>query len=183
MKTSRFPRRRAAIFAAVLALGTAAAWIEGRSAISRANAAADRDALLARAEEYCRLRKSGDWVALYSLADPEDRRQVELPAFLGAFGHGALRIDEIAVTAVRIDDPGDQATVDLEIVMELVPEKLPAQFRHGFSKPEDPAALRQRAPFAMGWRRFEDQWYFRIDREVVTGRHASGQEIVPLGKG
>jgi hypothetical protein len=61
---------------------------------------------------------------------------------------------------------------------ELVPAKLPERFKRGFRAPA-PEQLRQRGEITVDWVWRDGEWYFRMDREIVSGRTEAGESAVP----
>jgi len=168
--------RRGAIAAAVSALGWAFLDDDER----RVDPFAGADgALRQAASEYARLRTQEDWPGLYELVDPMERARVPWATFLPAFSHGALRVDALSVTSQSIDPAARRAKVEFLLDAHLVPERLPATFRQGL-RISDTSKLRRQEPLLIDWVWRDGQWYFRLDRELVTGRTATGQSVAPL---
>lgn len=170
--------RRGAIVAlvAVIGIGAWAISSEPPDPFERA-----QEELEGRVDEYLALRRADDWVALYQLTDPEHRRRVSLSTFLATYGRGLLEVHDIRATSFDIDPISRRATVGLWSDVELVPERLPEKFQRGFRVPA-PEFLRTQDEHSMSWRWTDGQWFFEMDREVVTGVDSSGKPIVIEGE-
>ena len=165
--------RRGAILAlvAVIGIGAWAVSTEQPDPFERAE-----EALEQRVEEYLALRRADDWVALYQMTNPEHRRRVSLSTFLSTYGRGLLKVHEIRATSTEIDPISRRAEVGLWSDVELVPDRLPERFRRGFRAPP-PEFLRTQDEHSMSWKWIDGQWFFEMDREVVTGIDEDGKPI------
>jgi hypothetical protein len=173
-------RKGSAALRRVLLFALLAALIAGGWNIARgpADPFADAEArLAARVDEYLELRRQDDWVSLYALAAPEHRQRVDIASFLGMYGHGVMRVVEIEAVSSSIDGEARTASVALKTEAELVPAKLPPQYRASL-KEEHPEHLRRSIEHDLAWVWRADDWYFEMDPEIVTGRDASGSQIV-----
>jgi hypothetical protein len=136
-----------------------------------------RSRLEQRVARYQELRRKDDWPALYEMTAPGQRRRVDRQSFLGLYGLGVLRIHRIDTKAIEIDTAARTALVAMTTVGELVPEKLPAQFRK--VRVDDPAGLRQVGDIEIAWVWDDGEWYFQMDREVVAGVDGKGRAVIP----
>lgn len=128
---------------------------------------------------YVDLRKNDDWVAIYDMVDPYERRDMDLGGFLGVYGQGVMKTHEITARDLDINSITRRARVTVTTEAELVVSKLPAQYRNSL-KVEDPAELKRTMDHAIGWVWRGDNWYFSLEEEVMQGQTADGQAISPL---
>jgi hypothetical protein len=138
-------------------------------------APASDERLRARLDRYVALRKAGDWQGLYAMTDPHDRRVVDYAKFHRFYGQEMTRLHSITVKEARMDDASKTANMELDVEVELVPENLPATFRRSL-KVDDRAALRQRSNVKLDWV-WRGDWYFGMDRVVLTGRDKEGRVV------
>lgn len=138
----------------------------------------DSEAMLKqRMDQYLALRLADDWAALYPMADPAHRKEVDLIAFLAFYGQGYLKFNEIRVNATRINAEKRTAEMDLTSEAELMVERLPAKFRN--VREPHPEHTHQSQDHKLYWVWADNDWYFQMDPEVVTGRTVTG-EVVTL---
>ncbi len=165
--------RRSAIFGlvAIIGFGAWALQHEPPDPFDRAE-----EFLAERVEEYLALRLKDDWVALYQMSNPEHRRRVSLSTFLATYGRGLLEVHEIRATSMSIDPVSRHAIVQLWSDVELIPERLPAKFQRGFRVPPK-EFLRTEEEHSLQWKWQDGQWFFQIDREIVTGFDSAGNPI------
>jgi hypothetical protein len=133
-----------------------------------------------RVEEYVDLRKQGDWMKLYEMTDPRQRRQVPIKEFLNFYDHDYLDLRAIEVGDMHVDRAAQRAVVDLTVVAALDIEALPAQLRRGFQEPHA-EHLEKNMELELRWTWFGDQWYFLMDEEVVQGRDSLGNVVTSHG--
>jgi hypothetical protein len=138
-----------------------------------------RERLDARLQHYQEFRKADDWVALYEMTDPGHRKLVDRMTFLKMYGSGIVKIHGFDTKSVTIDTEKHTAVVVTMTDGEMIPAKLPAEFRRNL-RIDDPKELRRAAELTLNWRWVDDQWYFQMDREILTGRDPNGQEIAPV---
>ncbi len=146
------------------------------------DASASSARLTARIAEYVALRKADDSVALYSLVDPIERKGVDLATFLGVYGHGVLRVERLEPLAVTVDDAGRVAHAELDLDAEIVPSKLPDEFRRAFRMPDDPKQLRQHSKLGLDWVLRDREWFFRLDPQVEAQRQAARFQTAANGR-
>jgi hypothetical protein len=138
--------------------------------------------LRARLDSYTKARQGADWSALYRLADPVERQSVTYEAFLKFYGQEVTKVRALDVRAVRVDAATGQATTDVVLDLELVPERLPPTFRRNL-KIEDKNSLKSRTELALEWVWRDGDWYFHLDRVVTTGRDGEGRVAAPTANG
>lgn len=136
--------------------------------------------LAARVAEYAKLRKQDDWVAIYSLMAPRDRKVVPLPNFLMLYGRGTLKTIDLREKSCEVDRPNAKAIVTMTLDAELQLDKLPPNVRRSLG-PQDPAQLRKSSDFATEWEWADGEWWLRMDREAITGKNAEGRDVTPAG--
>ena len=139
----------------------------------------DASRLDSRVETYCALRLADDWVALYELTDPRQRKALSRGAFLAAYDHKILTVKSLERKAVTLKLESGMASVQLGLSSTVRPENLPAEFRRGFqaSRPQD---LERRMDLPIEWVWRDGDWYFMVDHEIVSGRSTDGKKILPL---
>jgi hypothetical protein len=165
--------RRSAMLALFLVLGLGA-WQLARPAPDPLESAEQR--LQERMAIYLDLRLKGDFASLYKLADPTDRKSVDLKKYLTVYDHGVMQIHNIKVLSSEVHLQKRRADVLLETDAELLVSKLPAPYRNGFRN-EDPSALRTTREYLLQWNWRNGEWFFRIDREIVSGRDQDGNAL------
>ncbi len=134
--------------------------------------------LRARLDSYTELRRASDWKTLFTLVDPIEQARVGQDSFLRFFGQEMTRLVAIEVKEAHMDADRGTAAIDVEIEHELIPERLPANYRRGL-KVEDKSTLRQRSPYTLEWVWRDGDWYFSLDRVVLTGRDKEGRRASP----
>lgn len=141
----------------------------------------DASRLDARVDKYCALRLADDWVALYELADPQQRKTVSRGAFLAAYDHKILTVKSLERKSVTVKLESGVASVQISLSSTMRPENLPAEFRRGFqtSRPQD---LERHMDLPIEWVWRDGDWYFMVDHEIVSGRSTDGKKILPLDK-
>jgi hypothetical protein len=160
------------LLVAAIAAGLLAAWRPWSTA------APTKERLHARMDSYTELRRASDWKALFALVDPIQQERVGLDTFLRFCGQEMTRLIGIDVKDTKLDADRGTASIDLEVEHELVPEKLPAQFRRNL-KVEDKSTLRQRSPYTLEWVWRDGEWYYSLDRVMLTGRDKEGRPASP----
>lgn len=120
-----------------------------------------------RFERFASLRVAGDWPAVYDLTDPEQRRVLDLATFLDIYAHGMVDMLEMTLLGVEPDESGQEATVRLHQVGELVVDKLPPRERAAFRMPEDPAALQRPKETTLRWVWRDGEWYWRVPEDAA----------------
>ena len=134
--------------------------------------------LRARLDEYVDLRRASNWKAIYSMSDPIEQAKVGLDAFLRFYGGEMTRFLGLDVKEAHMDAERGVATIDVEIEHEVIPERLPAQFRRNLTL-EDKDSLKQRGPHKLEWVWRDGDWYMGMDRVVLTGRAREGRPAAP----
>jgi hypothetical protein len=144
-----------------------------------------RTRLNQRLASYKELRISDGWEELYKMTDPAHREKVDLARFLQIYATGAVKILDVDTRRIEVDPKTRIADCTFAVKGEMVPSKLPPQFRKNLQLPSDPAerlaALRTEDDVTISWIYKGGEWYFLMDREVLTGKSADGKDIVPLG--
>jgi hypothetical protein len=133
-------------------------------------------ALEQRVAEYVELRKKNDWMRLYEMTDPRQRRVVPIKEFFTFYDHELLKLHSIEVGGMHVDRAAQRGLVDMIVVATLDVEALPAQLRRGFNE-QHPEHLEKRMELELRWTWFGDQWYFLMDDEVVQGRDSLGNVV------
>lgn len=132
-----------------------------------------------RVAAYEAARRSGSVDQLFELAAPADTAIVGGDAFRTFYGRDMTRVHGVAIEG--IDLRGDRATTHLSIDYELIPERMPAAHRRNLQVSEG-ATLRQQGKVDLEWVFAADDWHFRVDRVVLTGRDTEGRRVAPAGK-
>jgi hypothetical protein len=130
--------------------------------------------LRARFAEYAAARRAASWRSLYEIANPDHRGHVGYEKFLEFYGQDFTRVHDIALRSVQVDAGAGKATTDMEVELELVPERIPARFQRNLSV-ADPNSMRTRSNHAMQWTWRGGDWYFDMERVVLTGRDPQGR--------
>ncbi len=134
--------------------------------------------LRARLDSYTELRRTSDWKTLFTLVDPIEQERVGQDSFFRFYGQEMTRLIGLQVKETHMNADRGTASIDLEVEHELVPEKLPAQYRRNL-KVEDKSTLRQRSPYTLEWVWRDGDWYFSLDRVMLTGRDKEGRRAAP----
>jgi len=137
-------------------------------------------ALLKRVDEYVELRKKDDWLRLYELTDPRQRRVVPIKEFLNFYDHELLELHSIEPGTTHIDRGAQRAVVDIKLVAALDVAALPPDVRRGFRE-EHTEHLQRNMECQLRWTWFNDDWYFLMDDEVVQGRDSLGNVVKSHG--
>lgn len=141
----------------------------------------DRESKLeARLAQYCELRLKDDWVNLYEMLHPTHQQIMPLNRYLQFFGHGAMKTVALRPVHWQVREDQQTALVQLDYVGELVIAKLPPSARN--LRLSDPDELKKEDTFEMGWVWHEGDWYFQLDRELVTGEK-DGKAVSPVSDG
>ena len=139
---------------------------------------AEEKALRERFDLFRTLRIQDDIVALYDLADPEQRRQIDLPSFLSFYGHGMVSFKELTLDSIEFEWASREATVTAMTTAELLVDKLPKNYRMAQT---DAADAQISAPNNIAWiQRGDGQWYFRMDQQIVNGSTGDGRGVTPF---
>lgn len=140
-----------------------------------------------RTDQYMRLRMDDNWNEIYKMTDPDERKKVNRSEFLGFYGTGVLRTEHAEVRGVDFDPKRPEATTTIFMRNRLVPENLPPQARK--MRVTDPSELLQETDLSLDWiwktgheSRPEGEWFLRMEREVLRGRDAYGQNVTPIGQ-
>ncbi len=176
-KTSGILRR-----GAILILSAAVGYGLWSGVVSEAEAMeAAEERLTQTLENYRALRLKDDWVSIYDMVDPVHREEVSVQTFLKFFGSGILLVKDIETRSREIDWEATVPTakVALSAELEMVPSKLPAQFRRGL-RIDDPEALLQTTDFEMDWVWRENGWYFQLDSQVLAQKDSEGNALTPI---
>lgn len=132
--------------------------------------------LAERIAQYESSRESNDWESVYELVDPKHRKIVDKDRFLNIFGSGVLHTREVETVSSDIDSENRTAKVVMKTDGELVVERLPPRYRRSL-KVTDPAQLRRQSDLELTWVWRDGNWYFQLDRNILTGRNSEGREI------
>jgi len=133
--------------------------------------------LQSRMAEYSDLRLQNDWVSLYEMVAPMHRSRMPLKKYLNYFDHDVIRTLEVAPRSTKIDPITRTALIQVFTRGEFLPENLPEQFRRGFRGAGTPDDYVNDTEFALSWHWVDDQWYFLLDAEILTGRGAGGGDV------
>jgi hypothetical protein len=129
-----------------------------------------------RMDEYLALRRADDWVALYQMTNPKDRAALTLNEYLSVYAHGVIKLHEVRADRIELDPVRREARAFLTTDGELIPSRLPAKYRRGFRE-EHPERLRQTTTHELDWVWLNGQWFYQIDRDVVSRADASGRSV------
>lgn len=168
--------RRTAIGLLLTAIGFGA-WHLPRQAQSAPDPFEGAEARLTeRVAEYAKLRLADDWIKLYDFVAPDHKRLVPAVNFLKHYGHGVLQVHKCEPKTQEIDPATRIARTTLAVEAQLMPDRLPPTFRRGFRE-DHPEHLTRKQEQELAWTWIDGEWYFLLDREFLTGRDSSGQEL------
>ncbi|MBL9078262.1 MAG: hypothetical protein JNL08_12200 [Planctomycetes bacterium] len=136
--------------------------------------------LTQRLAEYVQLRIAEDWVSIYAMVDPVDRRVVPIQRFLVLYASGAIRTISLTETSRAIDLEKGTAAIEMTLDGELRLDRLPPETRKTLA-PHDESSRRQTGAYTANWSLRDGQWWLRLEREAVTGRSSDGKPIGTLG--
>lgn len=135
-----------------------------------------------RFASYVELRKQDDWTAIWEMVDPVEREQMDLPTFMGVYGQGVMKTNDIVERDLDINFNTRRALLAVTTDAELVVSKLPPQYRASL-RVDDPADLRRKMEHDLGWVWRNGEWYFSLDAEVLGGVDAQGRTVSPVAAG
>lgn len=133
-----------------------------------------------RIERYGELRRADDWETLYEMTDPWQRGRVKLSYYLKMHPEGIMKILSLEVRDLAIDRQNRKARVEYKLTAEIQPDRLPPEFRRNLrlKSKED---LRREQDFEQVWVFRDNQWYYQMEPELVTG-YNQGKPIKALKK-
>src|SRR5262249_50899117 len=134
--------------------------------------------LEARLEEYRAKRMIDDWVGVYDLVDPAQKKAMPVAEFLSYFGHGYIRLTDFKVKDGHVDEEKATGTTIAATKATLVPDRLPPQYRKGLRMgPDDNGGGESDLSLDWVWKTEKQKdgsvasnWFFRLDQEVVSGK-------------
>lgn len=129
-----------------------------------------------RMDEFLALRRAEDWVALYQMTNPKHRAALTLDEYLSVYGRGVIKVHELRADRIELDPVRREAKAFLTMDGELIPSRLPAKYQRGFRE-EHPEHLRQTTTLEVDWIWIAGQWFYQVDREIVTRSDGSGRSM------